>query len=184
MTGGQPMLPSRLKELLMRYYPAALALAALAAVTASVSHGAAPESNDLRARTLLAEGRAILAQGDSARASDAFEAALAVDPAYIGAYLALGDAARAEGLQGKAIHYYREALERDPDNVGALAGEGGAMVEKGAVEKAKRNLARIEGLCGKGCSPAQELAAAISRGPTPRVLSAEAVKSKPVVSSN
>ena len=184
MTGGQSMLPSRWKELLMRYYPVALALSALVAVTASVSHGAAPDSDDPRARALLAQGRVALAQGDAATATDAFEAALAVDPAYIGAYLALGDAARTEGLQGKAIHYYREALERDPDNVVALSSEGGAMVEKGAVEKAKRNLARIEGLCGKGCAPAQELASVIARGPTPRVLSAEAVQAKPIVTEN
>jgi len=184
MTGGQPALPSRWMELLMRYYPAALALSALVAVTASVGHGAAPESDDPRARALLSEGRAILSQGDPVRATDAFEAALAIDPAYIGALLALGDAARADGLQGKAIHYYREALERDPDNVVALSGEGGAMVEKGAVEKAKKNLARIEGLCGKSCGPAQELAAAISRGPMPRVISAEAVQAKPVIDKN
>ena len=184
MTGGQPALTSRLMELLMRYYPAALALSLLAVVSASVSHGAAPESGDPRARALLAEGRAVLAQGDAAKATDAFEAALAVDPGYISAYLALGDAARVDGLQGKAIHYYREALERDPDNVDALSGEGGAMVEKGAVEKARRNLARIEGLCGKSCGPALELASVIARGPAPRVLSAEAVKSKPIVTEN
>lgn len=168
----------------MRFFPAALALSALAAVTASVSHGAAPESDDPRARALLAEGKAILAQGDATSATDAFEAALLIDPGYVGAILALGDAARAQGLQGKAIHYYREALERDPDNVVALSGEGGAMVEKGAVEKARKNLARIEGLCGKTCRPAQELASAISRGPMPRVISAEAVQAKPVVTEN
>ena len=184
MTGGQPALPSRLMELLMRYYPAALALSVLAAVTASVSHGAAPDSEYPRARALLAEGRAMLVQGQASQATDAFEAALAVDPAYIAAYIALGDAARAEGLQGKAIHYYREALERDPDNVVALSLEGGAMVEKGAVEKARKNLARIEGLCGKSCAPAQELAAVIARGPMPRVISAEAVQAKPVITSN
>ena len=184
MTGGQPALPSRLMELLMRYYPAALALSVLAAVTASVSHGAAPDSESAHARALLGEGRALLVQGQASQATDAFEAALAVDPAYIAAYLALGDAARAEGLQGKAIHYYREALERDPDNVVALSLEGGAMVEKGAVEKARKNLARIEGLCGKSCDSAQHLAAMIARGPMPRVISAEAVQAKPVITSN
>ena len=168
----------------MRYYPAALALSLAVAVTASVSHGAAPESEDPRARALLAEGRAAIAQGDAQHATDAFEAALAVDPGYIGAYLALGDAARVEGLQGKAIHYYREALERDPDNVAALSAEGGAMVEKGAVEKARRNLARIEGLCGKGCSEAQQLAAALQRGPQSTVLTAEAVTPSPIVTQN
>ena len=184
MTGGQPALPSRMMELLMRFYPAALALSALVAVTASVSHGAAPDSEDPRARALLSEGRTILAQGKASEAADAFEAALAVDPSYIAAYLALGDSARAEGLQGKAIHYYREALERDPDNVVALSGEGGALVEKGAVEKARKNLARIEGLCGKSCVSAQELASMIARGPMPRVISAEAVQAKPVITSN
>ncbi|MET0180215.1 MAG: hypothetical protein ABW194_06985 [Novosphingobium sp.] len=176
--------PSRLMEFLMRYYPAALALSLLAAVSASVGHGAAPESDDAQARSLLADGRALLAEGDSNGATDAFEAALAVDPGYIAVYLALADAARAEGLQGKAIHYYREALERDPDNLAALSGEGGAMVEKGAVEKARRNLTRLEGLCGKGCAETQQLAGAIAQGPTPRVLSAEAVTSEPLVTKN
>lgn len=183
MSGPRPT-RGRLMELLMRYYPAAIALSLVVAVTASVGHGASPESSDPQARALLAEGRAALAQGNADAATDAFEASLAVDPGYVAVYLALGDAARAEGLQGKAIHYYREALERDPDNLAALSGEGGAMVEKGAVEKARRNLAKLEGLCGKGCSEAQMLATKIATGPIPRVLSAEAVTSEPVVTKN
>jgi tetratricopeptide (TPR) repeat protein len=183
-TGG-PRIPGvRLKELLMRYYPAALALSLLVAVSASVGHTASRESDDLHARALLSEGRAALAQGDTWAATDAFEAALAVDPGYVAVYLALADAARAEGLQGKAIHYYREALERDPDNFAALSGEGGAMVEKGAVEKARRNLARLQGLCGAGCEETRQLAGAIARGPMPRVLSAEAVTPEPVIDQN
>ncbi|MFC4295436.1 tetratricopeptide repeat protein [Novosphingobium tardum] len=168
----------------MRYTPAAVALSLLVAVSASVGHTAAPESGNAQARALLGEGRSLLASGNPAVASDAFEAALAVDPGYIAAYLALADAARAEGLQGKAIHYYREALDRDPNNLSALAGEGGAMAEKGAVEKARRNLAKLEGLCGKNCDEAHQLAAAIARGPAPHVLSAEAVTSEPVVTKN
>ena len=181
---GESVPTVRLQEFFMRYYPAALALSLLAAVSASVGHGAAPASEDPTARALLAEGRSLLAQGDSNGATDAFEAALAVDPGYVAGYLGLGDAARAEGLQGKAIHYYREALERDPDNFAALSGEGGAMVEKGAVEKARRNLAKLEGLCGTGCAETRRLASAIAQGPTPRVLSAEAVTADPVVSKN
>lgn len=168
----------------MRYYPAALALSLAAVISASVGHGAAPESDYAAARALMAEGRAALDQGNANQATDAFEAALAVDPSYVAAYLALGDAARVEGLQGKAIHYYRKALERDPDNLMALSGEGGAMVEKGAVEKARRNLAKLEGLCGKGCTETQSLAMKIASGPTPRVLSAEAVTSEPTVTAN
>lgn len=169
----------------MRYYPAALALSLVAAVSASVGHGKAPESDNPLARSLMATGRSLLASGDTQAATDAFEAALAVDPGYIDVYLGLGDSARADGLQGKAIHYYREALERDPDNFAALSAEGAAMVEKGAVEKAKKNLVRLEGLCGKGCDETRQLAAAIVRGPMPRVQSAEAATTpEPVVDQN
>lgn len=168
----------------MRYYPAAIALSLLAAVTSSMGHGAPAHSEDPRARELLASGESALSSGDSSAAIDAFEAALAVDPAYIHAYLALGDAARAEGLQGKAIKYYREALQRDPDNFAALSGEGEAMAEKGAVEKARLNLTKLEGLCGSTCEETRQLATTIARGPLPRVLSAEAVTSEPEVTQN
>ena len=38
---------------------------------------------------LLAEGKAMLAQGDASSATDAFEAALLIDPGYVGAILAI-----------------------------------------------------------------------------------------------
>ena len=81
-----------------------------------------------------------------------FEAALTVDPAATSILLDLADAARRNGLQGKAISYYREALTRDPDNLAALSGEGAALVEKGAVDKARRNLARLQSMCGAKCA--------------------------------
>ncbi len=168
----------------MRYTPVALALSLLAAVTGSMGSARVSETIDPRAQALLADGRAQLARGESDAATDSFEAALAVDPGYVETYLALGDAARKAGLQGKAIHYYRDALNRDPNNLAAMAGEGGAMAEKGALEKARGTLSRLEGLCGKACPESQQLAAAIARGPGPRVVSAEAVKPKPVVEAN
>lgn len=168
----------------MRYTPPALALSLVLAVTGSMGSAKVADVADPRAQVLLADGRAQLAAGQVDAATDAFEAALAVDPGYLGTYLALGDAARKAGLQGKAIHYYREALQRDPNNLGAIAGEGSAMAEKGALEKARGNLARLEGLCGKACPETEELAATIARGPAPRVVSAEAVKPAPAVETN
>ncbi|WP_245647694.1 tetratricopeptide repeat protein [Novosphingobium lentum] len=168
----------------MRFAPAALALSLLAAVTSSIGYTKNADPVDPRAQSLLDNGRALLARGDTAAATDSFEAALAVDPGYIGTYLALGDAARHSGLQGKAIHYYRVALDRDPNNLAAISGEGGAMVEKGALDKARRNLAKLEGLCGKTCSETQVLASTIARGPLPKVVSAQAVTPKPVVEAN
>ena len=158
----------------MRFAPAAAALSLALAVTASVSHGADRDPTP-RAGVLIAEGQAALDAGDTQAAIDAFEAALTVDPGYTPILLRLAEAARSDGLQGKAIRYYREALVRDPDNYAAIAGEGAALVEKGALEKARLNLSKLESLCGKGCGETQQLAAVISTRPAERVLTAEAV---------
>ena len=167
----------------MRYTPAALALSLLAAVTASVGYGA-ERVPDPRATALVAEGRTELAAGDVQAAIGTFEAALTIDPAQTAIYLDLADAARAQGLQGKAIHYYREALERDPNNFAAISGEGEALLEKGAVDKARRNLAQLETQCGGQCAETRQLAAAIERGPSATVLTAEAVTPSTVVTQN
>ncbi len=107
----------------MRYYPAAIALSLLVAVTASVGQ-AGDYAADPRAASLVSQGRSLKHAGKTAEAIDAFEAALAVDPGYSAIYLDLAEAARLEGLQGKAIHYYRAALEREPDNLRRDLGRG------------------------------------------------------------
>src|SRR5690606_187298 len=168
--------PSRrpgLKEFAMRFTPAILALSLLAAVTASVSYGAVRDA-DPRAAALIAQGRSALATGEIQAATDSFEAALAVDPAHTPIYLDLAEAARQQGLQGKAIHYYREALKRDPGNLAAISGEGEALLEKGAIEKARRNLAQLTSMCGSACSETRQLAAALNRGVQVPVLTADA----------
>lgn len=168
----------------MRYTPVALALSLLAAVTASVSYSAPPERIDPRASALLTQGRGHLAAGRIDPAIDAFEAALVIQPGSVPVLLNLAEATRRQGMQGKALHYYREALETDPQNLLAISGEGAALAEKGAVEKARRNLARLKGMCGDNCNATRELAAAIAKGPALRVVTAEAVTPAPVVSEN
>ena len=185
MDAGGPRVPhGRLWELLMRYMPLGVVLSLLVAVTGSSGSAGVSLPTDPRAKALVETGRELLGRGDVEAATDSFESALAVDPGNPATFLALGDAARASGMQGKAIHYYREALERDPNNLAALSGEGGAMAEKGAIEKAKGNLARLEGLCGRNCPEAQSLASVIAKGPVARVVSADAVKPDPVVEDN
>ncbi len=174
-----------LKEHIMRYTPAAAALSLLAAITASTSFSAAPAVPlDPRAAALVQQGREVLATGNIDSAIDAYEAAYAVQPGHATIVLSLAEAARRQGLPGKALHYYRQVLSREPNNEYAISGEGAALVEKGAVEKAKLNLARLETLCGKNCTPAKLLAAAIARGPAPKVVTAEQVQSQPVVTTN
>ena len=168
----------------MRYYPAALALSLLAGVTASAGFSAPVQTLDPRAGALLTQGRAEFVQGRIDQAIDAYEAALTLQPGNVAILLDLAQATRRQGMQGKALHYYRAALVDDPQNLLAIAGEGAALAEKGAVEKARRNLARLKGLCGDSCEATRQLSAAIMKGPAPRVVTAEAVKSEPVVSAN
>jgi tetratricopeptide (TPR) repeat protein len=179
---GIPTLPAT-KEFVMRYSPAAAALALLAAVSSSVSYGADYEPDPLAA-ALVAAGKTKLQAGDTQGATDQFEAALTVDPGYSAIYLDLAEAARVEGLQGKAIHYYREAQERDPDNFAAISGEGEALLEKGALEKARVNLSKLESLCGESCAETRQLAAAIANDSRSMVLTAEAVTPEPVITQN
>ncbi len=169
----------------MRYSPAAAALALLVSVTASSGQSAPPVPLDPRAATLVAQGRADLQAGKVNEAVDSFESALTIQPGHVTIYLNLGEATRKQGMHGKALHYYREALKLDPDNQLAIAGEGEALVEKGAVEKARRNLARLEQICGTmGCAAASQLTAAIERGPAPQIVTADQIEAKPEVSAN
>lgn len=167
----------------MRFAPAGLALSLAFALTASMGHSAPPQVLDPRAASLVTQGRAALTAGNADAAIDAFEAALAIQPGATAITLDLAEATRRQGLQGKALHYYREALERDPQNLVAISGEGAALVEKGAVEKARRNLTRLQGLCGEACPQTRDLAAMIARVGAERVVTAEAVKSTPTVTN-
>jgi tetratricopeptide (TPR) repeat protein len=166
-------------ELLMRFAPAAAALSLCLAMTASISSAGDVASADPRAAALIAQGQAALAAGETQSAIDAFEAALAVDPSYTPIFIDLAEAARQQGLQGKAIRYYREALERDPGNFAAISGEGSALVEKGALEKAKRNLAKLQSLCGDSCPETMALQSSIARGPSPRLAIESSADSAP-----
>jgi soluble cytochrome b562 len=54
-------------------------------------------------------------------------------------------------------------LDREPNNLAAIAGEGEALAEKGALEKAKASLTRLQGICGRGCEETAALEAALGK---------------------
>lgn len=172
----------------MRFAPVSLALSLVFAISASGGQSAPPEGLDPRAAALESDGKAALASGNIDKATDGFEAALAVQPGSTRLVLDLAEAARRQGMQGKALHYYRAVLARDAVNLDAIAGEGEALAEKGAIEKARVNLARLEGLCGKGCDAAKHLdasiAAALAKPAAPKVVSAEDVTPKATVAAD
>ena len=166
----------------MRFTPAAVAISLLLATVSSTGISQ-PVLFDIDpvSQALVDEGASVQQSGKLDDAIDLFEAALAVDPGNRSAYIALAQVASAQGLPGKAIRFYREALRLDSNDLAALAGQGEAMVQRGAVEKARRNLVRIEAICTTGCNEAGRLVAAIERAAAKPVLSAEAVASTPTV---
>jgi Tfp pilus assembly protein PilF len=168
-------------ETLMRLTPPAIAIAVLLATVSSVSHGQRPDSQiDARSLALLKMGQADADAGRYDPATDALESALVVDPKNRAAFLALADVAKKQGLPGKAIRLYREALLIEPNDVVALAGQGEALVAKGAVTKAKENLAKVRTLCLAACPEQVSLAAAIEKGSSGPAMSAQTVTPKPV----
>ncbi|GGB33789.1 hypothetical protein GCM10011380_24070 [Sphingomonas metalli] len=153
-------------EMFMR--TASLALVALLAtisVTTSLKGQRADAPVDPRSMQLLAEGRAQRAAGQLDAATDTVETALTVDPRNRAAFVTLAEIAQQRGLPGKAIRLYREALTLEPDDRSALQGQGEALVAKGALDRARANLARLKTLCKGDCPEATRLAAAITKGP-------------------
>ncbi|MDF2603429.1 hypothetical protein CA236_06260 [Sphingomonas sp. ABOLG] len=162
----------------MRYTSVAVA-AALAMVSISTSlHGARPDDQiDAKSMALLEQGRAARAAGNVEGAIDLIETAVVVDPRNRQGFIELAELSRARGLPGKAIRLYREALLLEPNDVNALQGQGEALVAKGAVERAKANLARVKTLCKTACPQANALASVIAKGPP--VATASTVPVKP-----
>jgi tetratricopeptide (TPR) repeat protein len=161
-------------EYLMRLMPIVLSAAIAAATMASAGQGQRPDDQiDPRSTELVDQARAQSASGRHNEAIDLLETALVVDPRNRGAYIALGRVAQAQRLPGKAVRYYADALRIEPNDVNALAGQGEALVQRGAVERARRNLERVQTLCANPCPQAQQLAAVIQRGPPAEVLAAQ-----------
>lgn len=119
-----------------------------------------------RSIALLNQGRELLAQGKFTAADDALETALAVDPRNRAAFVTMARVATKEKLFGQAIRYTNKALALEPTDRDALAVQGEAMVELGALPRARANLAKLQKLCPGGCPQIALLNSAISRGPT------------------
>jgi Tfp pilus assembly protein PilF len=142
---------------------AAMAGAMVAAPVASQK----PDDQILpRSIELLRQGETLLAAGRFEQADDVLETALAVDPRNRTAFVVMARVAQKQKLFGKAIRFTNKALALEPGDRDALAVQGEAMVELGAVPRARDNLAKLQKLCPSGCQQLAMLSAAISRGRT------------------
>ena len=119
-----------------------------------------------RSVELMRQGEALLASGKLVEADDALEAALTVDPRNRSAFVVMARVAQKQRLFGQAIRFTNKALALEPRDLDALAVQGEAMVELGAVPRARDNLAKLQKLCPNGCKQLSALSAAITRGPS------------------
>lgn len=171
-----------IRDLIMRFSPAAIALSLTLAMISSASIGSrADDDIDPQSMALLQSGNVALRGGDIEAAIDQYETALAVDPRNRAAYVAMAGAVKAQGLNGKAIRFYREALEIEPNDQIALAGQTEAMIAKGAIEPARKNIARLKMLCRGDCSAVDRLALAATKAGEKPQMQASAVEIKPTI---
>ena len=131
------------------------------------SSASAPTTRSRRSRSsLLKQGETLLAPGKYIEADDALETALVVDPRNRAAFTAMARVAIKQKLYGQAIRLTNKALALEPTDRDALAVQGEAMVELGAVPRAKENLAKLQKLCGTaGCPQVAALSRGDRRGP-------------------
>jgi len=166
----------------MRVSPPAIAVALIMSTVSSVGLSRA-DANAVNPRSaaLVEAGSAAQAIGKLDEATGLFETALAVDPGNRTAYVRLAQIAYAQKLNGKAIRLYNIALAMDPRDVVALAGQGEALASKGAIQRARDNLARVKLLCSGRCDSGDRLARVIDQASIEPVRSASAIQPEPVV---
>ncbi|MFM6853824.1 MAG: tetratricopeptide repeat protein [Sphingopyxis sp.] len=171
----------------MRFTPAALATAIILGTVSSASIGAPPRVSAISPLSLAMQAQADRLRGEG-QLNDAigyYETALAADPRNVDAYIGLGQIARAQHLPGKAVRLYRTALNLAPNNLAVLADQGEALVERGAVARARQNLARLQILCGQGeCPAAARLTQALNGAGERTALRPEEVLPRPVVEAD
>lgn len=151
----------------MRLTPLVLCLGLAASTVPMAVIGQRPDDQIApKSMEFLKQGETLLAQGKLIEADDALEAALVVDPKNRAAFIAMARVAIKQKLYGQAIRLTNKALTLEPTDRDAIAVQGEAMVELGALPRAKENLVKLQKLCGTaGCPQVAVLSTAIAKGP-------------------
>ncbi len=151
----------------MRLTPFVLCLGLAASTLPVAVNGQRPDDQIApRSTELLKQGETLLTQGKFIEADDALETALVVDPKNRAAFTVMARVAIKQQLYGQAIRLTNKALALEPTDRDALVVQGEAMVELGALPRAKENLVKLQKLCGTtGCPQVAVLSTAIAKGP-------------------
>ena len=152
----------------MRFLPRLVFAGVAAMALAAPVSGQRPADDQIQPKSvqLAREAQSLYSAGKLDEAEGAYETALAVDPRNRAAFVGIARVAERQKLHGKAIRMTNRALQLEPNDIDAIAVQGEAMVELGAMARARANLQKLQTLCRQGCPQVAQLSAAINRGPT------------------
>jgi tetratricopeptide (TPR) repeat protein len=119
-------------------------------------------SSNMDDKTLYTQGHDLALAGRYQEALDALQAVKAPDSM---ALTMIGYAKRKMGDYDGGLSYYQMALTIDPNNVNTHEYLGEAYAEKGKLDLAKAELAKVASVCGTTCEQYQDLAKAIAGTP-------------------
>ena len=86
------------------------------------------------------------------------------DPKDADAWNYIGFSDRMLGRFPESLVAYQRALAINPNHIGANEYLGELYIQTGETDKARRQLARLDQLCGQNCEEYKELASVISSG--------------------
>ena len=113
--------------------------------------------------TLYTQGRDLALAGRYEEALTALQAVSNQNDSMV--LTMIGYSKRKLGNFDEGMALYAKALAVDPNNVNTREYLGEAYVEKGKIDLAKAELAKIEALCGTECEQYHDLAAALAGKP-------------------
>lgn len=111
----------------------------------------------------LSGARAAIERKDWNAAATQLEDAVRRDPKNADAHNLLGYALRNRGDYDRSLREYEEALRLDPRHRGAHEYLGELYVRMNKPEEARKHLAALEQLCGRGCEEYRDLAEDIEK---------------------
>ena len=152
----------------MRFLPRVVFVGMTALALAAPVSGQRSADDQIQPKSvqLAREAQSLYSAGKLDEAEGTYETALAVDPRNRAAFVGIARVAERQKLHGKAIRMTNRALQLEPNDIDAIAVQGEAMVELGAIARARANLQKLQTLCRQGCPQLAQLSAAINRGPT------------------
>lgn len=106
------------------------------------------------------EAKAMVDEGNFAAALPKLINVTKEDPKNADAWNLLGFTYRKLGQLADSDKAYLTVLKINPNHLGALEYQGELFITTGKIDKAKANLAKLQGLCGK-CEQAEDLEKAL-----------------------